>query len=324
MLEQGFTRVFGRAKKSAARAALGADKFPFSGYARWQINDRWDVLATRESSADYAQEARALSALAKSSRKLPPALAASLRFRHYLAQRDWFVRHAAQSIFSVRRHPAGGKPRLALKILEQITRDAHQLEQELTRARAAARVMWRRSRDARQRNPNEEMLACDAQQLRSLRTWLRRAQKNLALVRGATPLCGAWQLQFTLHNFAPAVQKVVVEQQQNDDSWKEIHSLFTIEFKAVAARPRAGIVREISAPVDSADARLRLAVRGTGQVVISQVSLTNGIITRQPPNPRKKIFLGQTASSSGFPFIDWTRNSDALDLNFAEIRQVSG
>ncbi|HWZ93981.1 MAG TPA: family 20 glycosylhydrolase, partial [Opitutaceae bacterium] len=229
------------------KIVLAADKFPFSGYPRWQINDRWDVLATRappavsnvESAANYAHEESALRALAKTAAGLPPALGTSLQFRHYLAQRDQFVRTAAQSVFLARRHLAAGKTPLAAKVLAQAGRGAAQIEPALKKARRAARTMWQRSRDPRRHGPNEEMLTRDAQRLRTWRAWLRRAQKKPALAQGATPVCGRWQLQFAVHNFAPALQKIVVEQQRTDGTWEELHSMFTIEFKAAAAQPRA-------------------------------------------------------------------------------------
>jgi hypothetical protein len=322
MLVRGFERVFGRAGKSAARIALAADKFPFSGYPRWQINARWDVLATRESAANYAREESALRALAKSVAVLPPALGASLQFRHYLAQRDRFVRAAAQSVFLARRHLAVGgfdvahRRQLAMKVLAQAGREAAQLEPALKKARRAARTMWRRSRDPRQHGPNEEMLTRDARRLRAWRAWLRRARKKPALANGATPVCGRWQLQFAVHNFAPALQKIVVEQQGPSGSWEELHSVFTIEFKAAAAQPRARIVREISVPVDAADARLRIAVRGVGQVAISGITLTNGVSTRSPVGSRKKIVLGLPAPRSGFPSINWEHNGGEVELDF--------
>jgi hypothetical protein len=326
MLARGFERVFGRAGKPAARMALSADKFPFSGYPRWQINDRWDVLATRErpavskveSASGYAREESALRALAKSAARLPPALGASLQFRHYLAQRDRFVRAVAQSVFLARRHLAGEKAPLAVKVLARAGREAARLEPALKKALRAARTMWRRSRDPRQRGPNEEMLTRDARRLRTLRTWLRRAQKKPALVHRATPVCGRWQLQFVVHNFAPALQKIVVEQQNPNGAWEELHSVFTIEFKASAAQPRARIVREISVPVDAADARLRIAVRGLGQVAVSDIALTNGVSPRSPAGGRNKIILGQPAPHSGFPSIDWEHNGGEVELDFVQ------
>jgi hypothetical protein len=316
-----------------ARIALAADKFPFSGYPRWQINDRWDVLATRdrpavskvESVAGYAREESALRALAKSAAKLPPALDASLQFRHYLAQRDQFVRAAAQSVFLARRHLAAGngfdvahRGLLTTKVLAQAARAAAQFEPVLKKVRQAARIMWRRSRDPKQHGPNEEMLTRDAQRLRAWRAWLRRAQKKPALAQGATAVCGRWQLQFAVHNFAPALQKIVIEQQGTDGAWKELHRVFTIEFKAAAAQPRAKIVQEISVPVDAADARLRIAVRGLGQIAISSITLTDGIIAQSPAGSRKKIVLGQPAPHSGFPSINWAHNSGEVEMDFVQ------
>jgi hypothetical protein len=327
MLARGFERVFGRAGKSAARVALAADKFPFSGYPRWQINDRWDVLATDSTlltaggarAATYVREESALRALSKSAGKLPPALGASLQFRHYLAQRDQFVRAAAQSVFLARRHLADGKTARAAKVLAQAGRDAAQLESELKKARRAALTMWRSSRDPRQHGPNEEMLGRDAQRLRAWRAWLRRAQKKSALAQDATPVCGRWQLQFAVHNFAPALQKIVIEQQGPDGSWKELHSVFTIEFKAAAAQPHSKIVREISVPVDAADVRLRIAVRGLGQVAVSGITLTDGVTARSRAGARKKIVLGQPAPRSGFPSINWERNAGEVEMDFSRV-----
>jgi hypothetical protein len=327
MLARGFERVFGRAGKSVARAALAADKFPFSGYPRWQINDRWNVLATDSTlltaggarAATYAREESALRALAKSAAGLPPALGASLQFRHYLAQRDQFVRVAAQAVFLARRHLAGKRIQLAAKVLAQAGREAAQFEPALKKARRAARTMWRRSRDPRQHGPNEEILTRDAQRLRAWRAWLRRALKKPALAQGTTPVCGRWQLQFAVHNFAPALQKIVVEQQGPDGSWKELHSMFTIEFKAAAAQPRAKIVREISVPVDTTDARLRIAVRGLGQVAISGITLTDGVSARSPAGARKRIILGLPAPRSGFPSINWEHNAGEVELDFSHV-----
>ncbi|HXA79992.1 MAG TPA: glycoside hydrolase family 20, partial [Opitutaceae bacterium] len=335
MLARGFERVFGRTGKSAARmvygelsrTALAADKFPFSGYPRWQINDRWDVLATDSTlltaggarAATYAREESALRALAKSAAKLPPALGASLQFRHYLAQRDRFVRAAAQSVFLARRHLAVGKTPPAAKVLAQAGREATQLEPALKKALRAARTMWRRSRDPNQHGPNEEMLARDAQRLRAWRAWLRRAQKSPALANGVTPVCGRWQLQFAVHNFAPALQKIVVEQQGPDGSWKELHSVFTIEFKAAAAQPRGKIVREISVPVNAADARLRIAVRGLGQVAVSGITLTDGVTARSPAGSHKKIVLGLPAPCNGFPAINWEHNAGEVEMDFSDV-----
>ncbi|MDE3084737.1 MAG: family 20 glycosylhydrolase, partial [Verrucomicrobiota bacterium] len=232
MIEIGFQRVFGAAGKSAAGVALIADKFPFSGYARWQINDRWDVLATREPLKKHEREEQALRALKKSAQKSPPALAASLRFRHYLAQRDLFVHAAAQRVFLARRHAARGQTSAAIRVLGQATRASEAFARTLKPAQAAAGEMWRRSRDSRRSGPNAEMLARDKLWLNKWRAWLRRAEKNIRVLNATTPVCGAWQLQFELLNLAPALQKVIIEQQQADGAWHPLHGIFTVEFKS--------------------------------------------------------------------------------------------
>ena len=221
----------------------------------------------------------------------------------------------------------------------------------LRAGRAAARAMWNRSRDPRQRGPNERMLERDSERLREWTHWLRAAARKPDLIWGATPVCGAWQLQFTVHNFAPALQKVVVEQQRPDGTWEMIHGLYTIEFRARAARPRSNQRREISVPIPvaaSASERkledsplpgarghpilplppadgqgnsmppLRIAVRGLGQVGISRLELTNGVTRLRPrgkPWTARQI-LGRPAPQRGFPSIEFDTNAGAIELDF--------
>ena len=300
-----------------------------------------------------------------------------MAFRLYLARRDVFVRRATQAVFQLRRvlanNLAAGAERAEAPLGEQVAASASErtvhaqplagarghivrLHAEATvfaaairAGRAAARAMWRRSRSSHVRGPNELMLDRDAERLREWTRWLRKAVRCPELVRQATPVCGAWQLQFTVHNFAPALQRVVVEQRQLDGAWKAIHGLHTIEFRAAAAKPRTGIRREYSVPISVAasvsewrlsdrplaGARsysilppsapngagrraatlgfppLRLAVHGVGQVGISNVSLTNGVATFQPRGwpSTGKRILGRAAPTRGFPKIPDKRPS---------------
>ena len=218
------------------------------------------------------------------------------------------------------------------------------------------------------------MLDGDAGRLREWRRWLRRAAVHPEIIWRATPVCGAWQLQFTIHNFAPALQKVVVEQQQADGKWVTLHALPLIEFRAAAARPRTRISREFSVPLAAPPCRagspsfakaselrsapplpvgdyaywggrsksaplpsrgpevrtalakfppLRLAVRGVGQVAISCVELTDGVIrqgARGWPPGRKRI-LGWPAPRRGFPAVDFEKNADAVTVTFSAQEQ---
>jgi hypothetical protein len=304
-----------------AWAALACDEYAFSGYPRWQINDRWDVCAGRDGVPPYQREEALFAGLGRQALPLP--LAASLAFRHCLAQRDVFVRRSAQAVFQLRRLLTAHRQAEARRLLAKLGSTTTVYTATLRVGRAAARAMWNRSRDRQERGPNELMLARDAERLRAWQQWLGKAASNPDLIWRATPMCGAWQLQFTLHNFAPALQRVVVEQRQPDGSWRTLHGLYTIEFRAFAARPRANIRREISVPATVASLAeagpgsatpatgpLRLAVRGVGQVAVSHVELTNGVVRLHPSGwlaSHQKI-LGRPAPRRGFPAVDFEKN----------------
>ena len=130
----------------------------------------------------------------------------------------------------------------------------------------------------------------------------------------ATPVCGIWQLQFMVHNFAPAGQKVSVEQQDADGTWRLLASRHTIEFRAQAARPVSKIKREFTVPVDSFTAKLRIVVSGVGQVAVSHVTLTNGVETRAMRPIGRKIIIGQRAQLRGWPAIDAPGRAAALPV----------
>jgi hypothetical protein len=153
LLERGFARVFGpKHARDAARTALACDRFPFSGYPRWEINGAWNTVSLREPVTAYRREEKFLAKLTKRARGLPAPLQASVTLRHYLAQRDVFVRSG------------GKKPRVEPAL-------------------RAARLMWARTRSAAARGPNEEILRADAQRLKqplSVRWQLCYAVENFA------------------------------------------------------------------------------------------------------------------------------------------------
>ena len=274
----------------------------------------------------------------------PSALAASLAFRLYLARRDVFVRRGAEGVFALRRAaaalvgralcppdlPVGGdKPRpTAREILATLRAEADAFAVALRAGLAAARVMWRRSRDPRVPGPNERMLADDARRLAAWRRWLARAARGPAIAWRATPVCGAWQLQFTVHHFAPAMQKIVVEQRRSDGRRQLLHGCHLIEFRAFAAQARAAIRREFSVPVPAAGGvapatgLLRIALRGLGQVAVGGVVLTNGAVSLRPSgwDPAARSILGRPAPQRGFPDLDWTVDRGAVRLGFRSDR----
>jgi hypothetical protein len=315
MLARGLERALGvRRGLPLARRLLQADAHAFAGYARWQINERWDLFAGTESLKAYEAEARFFDRLAEVA--MPAPLAASLDFRRYLAARDVFVRRAARDVFRWRRLLARGEPELVTQSVTSSAADAEAFARELKAGRRAAREMWSRTRESRATGPNEAMLAADEVRLREWRLWLKRAGRRPELVNRATPVCGEWQLQFWVHNPAPAVQKVVVERQQPDGTWSEIAGRYTIEFRGFAARPRTRIRREFTVPVDSPGAVLRIAVRGVGRVAVSHATLTNGVEVRRAADFRTLHALGADAPASGLPVIDWSVNQGQLGLRF--------
>jgi len=302
MLARGLERALASPNaRPQARALLAADEHAFAGYARWQINDRWDVLAGNESLKPYHKDLKFYERLLDGSYDWPAAFTATLGFRLYLARRDLFVRQAARDVFRWRRLLARDDPGGVLKHLTSALNAAREFGRELKVGRRAARAMWNRTRDPRLRGQNESQLDADAERLAGWIAWLKAARRNLGLVTQATPVCGAWQLQFLVLNFAPAVQKVIVEQMDAVGTWREIASRHTIEFRAFAARPRSKVWREFTVPLAFPEASIRLRIAGVGQVKISPVVLNNGISTLALPGYQRRRTLGRAAPKSGWP-----------------------
>jgi hypothetical protein len=313
-LTRGFQRVFGKTgARNAAKAALACDRYPFSGYARWEINDRWDVSVA----ADVAEETYFEKLTTK---PLPAALAASIAFRHYLAQCDGFVCRCTDGVITLRNTLTNAaRPAVApyLGLLSRLDVDARAFSKAITSGRKAARAMWQRTRNPKVHGQNEGILDADDARLSAWRDWLRAVRRTPEKAFDASPVFGTWQLSFIVHNFAPALQRVVVEQQQADGSWRELHSRHTIEFRAEAAASRANLRRPFSAPIDSRDAVLRISVHGLGQVGLEQITLSNGVETLTASSKGKRTILGRTAPKRGFPDIAAAPTAQAvLPLTF--------
>jgi len=89
-----------------------------------------------------------------------------------------------------------------------------------------------------------------------------------------------------------------------DGSWRELASRFTIEFRAFAARPATKIKREFTVPVASPEARLRIVVCGAGQVVVSQVALSNGVEARKTQYFHQRKKIGRRVRKRGLPRLE--------------------
>jgi hypothetical protein len=215
--------------------------------------------------------------------------------------------------------PDAARPAVApyLGLLSRLEIEARAFSKAIAAGRKAARAMWRRTRDPKVRGQNESILDADSARLRAWHDWLRAVRCTPKKVFDASPVFGAWQLSFTVHNFAPALQRIVVERQQPDGSWRDLHSRHTIEFRADAAKPRVNVRRPFSVPVDSWDAVLRISVHGLGQVGIEQVELSNGVETLPAQLRRKRTMLGSAAPKHGFPDIAAAPTAQAvLPLTF--------
>jgi hypothetical protein len=325
MLARGLERALkSKSARAQARALLAADVYAFAGYARWQINDRWDAFAGEESLKPYEAELKFYERLQAGAYDWPLPVSASLAFRTYLARRDLFVRRAARDVFRWRRQLAKGDRSGVLENMTSAIATARGFARDLQTGRKAARAMWARTRNPRLQGQNESILDADAERLAGWLSWLKQAWKNLDLIAQATPICGAWQLQFMVHNLAPAVQKVVVEQQAADGSWHELVGRYTIEFRSQAARPTTRLKRELTVPVGSPVTKLRLRVAGVGQVTLSHVTLTNGVERLYPPArlrmPKTKTVLGSPAPKHGMPDPAALNGGRAWLLDFAAPR----
>lgn len=317
MLAKGFERVFGKAgSREAARAALACDDHAFAGYAKWEINDRWDGLADPEGPSRVDRSARFFARLAK--RKLPAPFAASAALNAYLAARESFLRHAARTVQKIRRRHVAGQTRFVTYYVTNARSAAAAFRLQIQAGRDAARAMWARTRDVRVRSPHEAILDRDVERLTSWDQWLSVVGKDSTRCLDASPVHGRWQLTFIVHNHAPALQKILVEQHTAGGAWTVLAERFTIEFRAKAARPDARVHREFSVSVNSPDDPLRIALRGVGTVAISHVALTDGVITLRPADwpVRERRQLGTPAPTSAFPDLHLASNRDAAELVF--------
>ena len=321
MLAQGFSRVFGPARAHEfARSALACDERAFVGNARWEVNERWDVASLRQGTSRFESE-RSFYARLSARKGLPPPLRESARLRLYLAERDVFVRSAAAHVLALRRRlsKAGPADPAVRAAIVRLLAACRQFGACVTAGRRAARAVWSLTRDRGFKGPNERIIAADARRLSALMRWLERCRTAPAQLHGASPVCGAWELRLDVVLTEPALQRVVVEAADAAGAWTALHARTAIEFRAQAAQPRTLIRRELRVPVPRPSTPLRVALRGLGRVTVANIELTDGVSSFQPAgiDGRGRV-LGAAAPASGFPDLDWTRDTDALALDFSK------
>jgi len=260
-------RVFATTPQQSLKVAallLAAGAYPFTGYARWEINKSWS-LATEMPEAQL-NEARAffkkaVRTAARWPEKLAP-LAASLRYRHYLAERDWFVRCEAHC--HSLRAPAGDEceslgGRTSAKRLRNF-------EKAIDVGEAAARVMWAASRKPDSHAPNLELIATDRQQLQRQLGTASASDARLSGARKNGRGTASW-LRYTVWDFAPGLHWVAVDEWV-DCKWREIKKCYTIEFLGSAAKRRGTVRHTHRVPLKTPIEKLRFRVGGLGEVKI--------------------------------------------------------
>jgi hypothetical protein len=300
--------------------ALACDERAFAGNSRWEINERWDVCATRMGVARYESERSFFARLARQGAALPKPFRLSVDFRLYLAERDVYVRATAAMILSLRRKLARGGERDSgvSRGLASLLAHSIQFAATVRAGRRAARSLWQLTRDRRVAGPNERIVIMDAVRLRALQRWIRASVATPRHLATPSPVCGAWQLRCDLILNEPALQRIVVECRGPDGAWRTLHARTLIEFRAEAARPHLSLRRELSVPVPGPATALRIAVRGLGRVGISQVELTDGVQVKQALgwSAKQPRFIGRPAPRTGFPKLDWERNTGSVSLRF--------
>lgn len=310
LLTHGIRQLFNHHHAPAITAGLvAADRYPFTGYARWEINKRWDLASGPRSLARYRREFRHFDVLARRANLWPSALQASLDYRRYLAVRDVYVRAWQQAVLAMRR--AWAHQHSLQPALKRLWQQASRFQQEWQRGRAAAETMWRETRLRATDSPNRKLLQADQQQCRAWHRWLRQCGVHAEHVLTGCPVAGPWVLSFSVWNFAPAVQRLAVDEKCPDGSWRVIKMCHTIEFLRVGAVPRAALIHCYSAPLSGSldgPSELRLRLGGAGQVRVSRWQATNGITTCRATNYHQWQELGHA------PLMGWPNLAREVEL----------
>ena len=323
-LAKGFERTFGLRKafaRAAAKLAQRLDAYPFSGYAAWELHADFTVRAGLPSRKALEKSTTALQTLTRlaNQRAFPAALRASVALRAYWEERALFVQSMADGVFAARK--AKSSAARVRRILNDLAQATHAFLARWREGREAARQMWKVTRDPHRRGQNEAILTEDLKRVREWQGWLRTALKDASVLFGRTPVCGAWQCIFTVVNFEPAAQRISLEQQQLDGSWREIRGRHTIEFRAEAAQPKAQIERLFSTVLDDEIGALRVVCRGVGRVRIVGARFTNGVETRLARE--KSFILGQRAPRAGFPDVYAVTGARELRFTRGKNRETS-
>lgn len=302
-LAAGISRLWPRIDASAlAQTLLQADQHPFTGYARWEINKSWAQATDHAEPSRYQAALEFYESSVRKWRTSPPAVVVSLKLRLYFAQRDVFVRECQREVAELRKLQS--QSRSIRSRLGPLAKTAARFERALHNGREAAKAMWQLTRSARSPSPYTAQFTRDRQQLKRWQQWLTKCGQHPSHVLTAIPVSGQWQLTYEIWNFAPAVQKITLEQRIRDQ-WIPLKSCHTIEFLSEGADQKSSIKRHLSAPLAAPIGpnqlpALRVTISGTGQIKLRSLQVSNGIenFSADAKSWRK---LGHQAPQSGWP-----------------------
>ena len=321
LLQSGYERLYGRNHPHAAKHArllLAADERAYAGYARWDINSRWDTIQGRPDAEQYRAQHRFFDRA--SSLQLPPALEASFRWRAYLAAKDHFVRAIHSQVDRARRLLHRHRLKDLRTLLEKLERETVEFTLACKSGRQAADAMWKLSRRASGQHPNANQIKIDLSLLKRWQSWLATAKIDSTRVLTPSPIGGRWQFYAIVHTIRPALQQIVVQIRDAEGNWCDQHQRYLIEFRTKAARRRVNIRHWLSFPIDSPDTPIRLTCRGIGELAVSDVHLSNGVVryrpTKSPSRGSKKYYLGGVDEAQNFFHLDRSRDVDSWKITW--------
>jgi hypothetical protein len=319
LLQRGFERVYGKRHAAAlSRLMLAADERAYAGYAKWDINQRWDTIQGRPEAEKYQAERRFFERAI--SPRLPLALIASFRWRAYLATKDHFVRNTHHQINRARRLSNRDRQKELNTLIRKMKRDAADFLKAVRIGQEAADSMWKLSRRTKTDHPNSNQIKTDLRLLQKWRQWMTEVASDPTQLFTQSPFGGRWQFYAIVHTVRPAQQQIVVQILEADGVWRDQHQRYLIEFRTKAARPRTNIRHWLSLPVDSPDIKLRLICRGTGELAVSDVHLSNGIVeyrtAKDALHRSKKISLGRFDGAQIKSQIDRSHDLESQEITW--------
>jgi len=340
MLEHGVCRAWGKRNPAVANLVGMVEKYQYAGYYRWQTYDNWRALANGDSVTPFRREAKHFLNLVHQAETVKTSVpfVNILNVRYYIAQKDLFLSENSARIFRARQYLAQNKYTLALACLQKIQTAADELFITGCKALKSTGLVWKRSRSTTETNPTEQMIKSDQAKLAELGCFVKQARKNPDTLWQTNPLTGQWQLLFRVRNFEPALQGTVVQMPDENGVWKNIHSLWALEFTAEAGNSKTDFKRHHSVAIEWDGLKtleLRLGVRGFGRLEIYDLCLTNGVRTIIPQQvihgggtienlkglvreDEPHAVFSDPAPTEGFPPIDWGVNQCWTDLIFTD------